>query len=339
MSYISAETLTELDDCTTVPSFGEIDTMAVLSDNILFQNVLFICAVPRHPVPLPHYPIPHSGPLSIHYVFVQPLDTIFSPIQSLPEEAYQSTVHSTVTEETRNISEEGIHILTTEYSQGSTGSLYAESDSGASVPSQQGLGRLAQDSNGSYSAPFPITNPLPSEPLHNTDDDNEAYQYHPHSPTLSKFKALFSNGYDNRLSSPTLSFREPPNVAAVRAAVAWREFDRLQVTEQNERVITRQTRPFTLTVGVPISAPTIIHETMGPAQLSHPKDHHLTPEWQQQTIEQLRQLSIHNCHIRRRIHENLHQALYVPYLRNDLEDIEDGTPMEGLRTLRAGEYH
>ncbi|SJL10446.1 uncharacterized protein ARMOST_13832 [Armillaria ostoyae] len=102
----------------------------------------YCSAVPWHLVPLPYYPIPQSGPLSIHYVSVQPQDTIFPLISILLKEAYESTVHSTVAEEARDIGKEGINILATEYPRGPTESLYAQSDLGDSVPSRQGLDRL-----------------------------------------------------------------------------------------------------------------------------------------------------------------------------------------------------
>ncbi|KAK0437485.1 hypothetical protein EV421DRAFT_1907225 [Armillaria borealis] len=41
-------------------------------------------AVPQHPISLPQYPIPHSGPLSTHYISVQPQNTIFPTQPTYP---------------------------------------------------------------------------------------------------------------------------------------------------------------------------------------------------------------------------------------------------------------
>ncbi|PBK60003.1 hypothetical protein ARMSODRAFT_982671 [Armillaria solidipes] len=358
---------------------------------------LYHSAVSQHLVPLPWYPIPRSGPLSIHYVSIQPQDTIFPLISALPEEAYQSTVDSTVNQEARDIGKEGIHILATKYTRG----------------------------------PAEITSPGPIS-LPDDDSDNKAFQYHPHLPTLSEYEAFDPIVYTNRPPSPPTGFRELANVAAARAAVAWREFNTLQIQEQSERAIANLAHSLTLTIGIPIHAPTIICETMGPAQPLHPEDCHLTGEWRQQIIERLRWLSIHNqqeyakqawafeehtcisyqenwsqwpCYyywpdsnytphpleateclaygeeyshnwdeyqesqitcrgqdiplsehdreywrnicdrpgdpasIGSRIHENLHQSLYRPYLGHDLEDVEDGMPMEGIRYIREGAYY
>ncbi|SJK99929.1 uncharacterized protein ARMOST_03240 [Armillaria ostoyae] len=97
------------------------------------------------------------------------------------------------------------------------------------------------------------------------------------TPPLSKANTLSTEPY--RLSSPMLGLGEPSNAVAVRAAATWAEFNRLQVAEQNKRVIANQVHPLTLAIT------TIICETMGPAKLSYPEDHCITGEQQQQTIE------------------------------------------------------
>ncbi|KAK0456971.1 hypothetical protein EV421DRAFT_1896181 [Armillaria borealis] len=100
----------------------------------------------------------------------------------------------------QDIGEEGFNILATKYTRGPTESLYAESNSGSSVLSQQGLGRLAQDSNGSHSTPPSDDQSLPI--IISDEDDNKAFQYYPHSPTLSEYEAYSTNPHINPPMSP-----------------------------------------------------------------------------------------------------------------------------------------
>ncbi|SJL12767.1 uncharacterized protein ARMOST_16198 [Armillaria ostoyae] len=71
---------------------------------------------------------------------------------------------------------------------------------------------------------------LPPKIILDSDND-EPYQYHPHSPTLFEYEAFSTNPHINQPTSPTLGLGEHLNEAGAREAAARREYKRLTTQE------------------------------------------------------------------------------------------------------------